>query len=193
MADLGREPLAVPRAGNGRQREPDGDAFRELRKRGFDLFDAFAAEFDDQFGDARDVAAGERGEQRGGLVGLEQERRGIQNVERRMLNIEGKTVDGLFNVLFAGGAKGLFEGEGQVAAEGVELRDRNEEGGAFVGKLVQLERRIAQLGERGSEGGRHGVGIFGGGERTFEDGRRGESGPVGFGAGKGLGTGFGKR
>ncbi len=62
MPDLRGECFAVPRARDHRQREPDGDARRKPGEDGLDLFDGFAAEFDDEFGDARHVALGKGGE-----------------------------------------------------------------------------------------------------------------------------------
>ena len=88
-------------------------------------------------------------------------------------------------MLFPHGPEILLKGGGEVAAQGVELRDGNEEGGAFVRQLAQREGRVAQLGERGPERGRHGVRILGGGEGSLDRGGRRERGPVGFGAGKG--------
>jgi hypothetical protein len=74
MADLGGEGFAVPGAGDHGQGEAHGDAVGKPGEDGFDLLAGFAAEFDDELGDAREFAAGEGGEEGGGLVGLQQKR-----------------------------------------------------------------------------------------------------------------------
>ena len=68
----------------------------------------------------------------------------------------------MFDVLFAGFTELLLQGGHQVAAEGIELRDGNEDGGPVVDQPAQFEGRVAQLGEGGLERSRHGGGILGG-------------------------------
>ena len=74
LADLREQVFAVPGAGDHRQGEPHGDPLRQPRQDRFNLGDGFAAEFDDQFRDRRQVAAGIGGEEDRRLVGLQQKR-----------------------------------------------------------------------------------------------------------------------
>ncbi len=106
--------------------------------------------------------------------------------------MKGKGFDGLVDVFRARGGELLFERGGQIAAERVELRDRNEQRRALAGEFAQSKRGVAQLAEGGLERRLHGFGLAGGRQGAFERGGGGEGVPVGLGGREGFGAGFGE-